>query len=278
MENRVRHIHQHFWRGKHFPQLVIRSTQQSFNAYKAHSHAEFSIGMITAGRTCLTIKNENIVLSQGEVVFIEPEEVHACNPISGEARSYYMLYIDNRWCLEQLSRMYGVSVEKFTCHHRVMKDHVLFEKIMRYVELFITHDSLKNAEKLEQELQSLLMSHCSPVFSTRSEHGLACEIQQRLLQDFTQPPLLEALAQELGYSQESVIRTFKRHFGITPKAFLNNRRIEQAKLLLRSGMNIVDVAYEVGFSDQSQLHRAFVNYTASTPKQYKHTASILDNN
>uniref|UniRef100_UPI0034578CB3 helix-turn-helix domain-containing protein n=1 Tax=uncultured Vibrio sp. TaxID=114054 RepID=UPI0034578CB3 len=49
------------------------------------------------------------------------------------------------------------------------------------------------------------------------------------------------------------------------KSFLSNYRVEKAKVLLKGGMEITDVANELGFFDQSQLHRTFVSYTASTP-------------
>ncbi|WP_229601047.1 AraC family transcriptional regulator [Vibrio cincinnatiensis] len=277
MENSARHINQCFWKGKHFPQLVIRSTQDSRQAYKMHSHSEFSIGIMTAGRTCLSIKQETMILSQGEITLIEPEEVHACNPISRESRSYHMLYVDHRWCLDSLSRLHGFRVEHFVCDRRVIRHAALFKKITQLIPSLILHDNDHYVEEMKELLHQLLFSYCSPLISERCCHRLAHQVQQQLLKDITQPPLLDTIAQEFGYSQESIIRIFKQHFGITPKAFLNNYRIEQAKLRLQSGMKIVDVAYDMGFSDQSQLHRMFVNYTASTPKQYKHTASILDN-
>ncbi|WP_245868824.1 helix-turn-helix transcriptional regulator, partial [Vibrio fujianensis] len=109
------------------------------------------------------------------------------------------------------------------------------------------------------------------------ESELVFKLRNRLLQDITCPPSLEAVSKELGRSKETLIRIFKRHLGITPKSFLNNSRVAKAKILLKRGMSIVDVAAEVGFSDQSQFHRTFVNYTASTPRQYQQITSIFDN-
>nr|WP_321461635.1 helix-turn-helix transcriptional regulator [uncultured Vibrio sp.] len=97
------------------------------------------------------------------------------------------------------------------------------------------------------------------------------------MQDIACAPSLDAVSKEFGRSKETLIRIFKKHLGITPKSFVNNSRVEKAKILLKRGMSIVDVAAEVGFSDQSQLHRTFVNYTASTPRQYQQVTSIFDN-
>ncbi|WP_333909671.1 helix-turn-helix domain-containing protein [Vibrio sp. SCSIO 43137] len=120
--------------------------------------------------------------------------------------------------------------------------------------------------------------YCSPVHKPDSVDELANKVRHRLLEDIVHPPSLETLSQQLGRPKETLIRNFKNQFGIPPKSFLNNNRIEKAKYLLRYGMNIVDVATEVGFSDQSQFHRNFVSYTASTPRQYQQLTSFFDNN
>lgn len=70
-------------------------------------------------------------------------------------------------------------------------------------------------------------------------------------------------------SKETLIRAFRRAFHTTPRAFVNNVRIERAKEKLRAGSRIADVAADLGFSDQAQLHRTFVSFTASTPGQYR---------
>ena len=46
-------------------------------------------------------------------------------------------------------------------------------------------------------------------------------------------------------------------------------RINEAKVLLKKGHNIVSVATELGFNDQSHFHRNFKKLVAATPAQYK---------
>ncbi|MFV0447014.1 MAG: helix-turn-helix domain-containing protein [Vibrio sp.] len=53
------------------------------------------------------------------------------------------------------------------------------------------------------------------------------------MQDITCAPSLEDVSREFGRSKETLIRIFKKHLGITPKSFLNNSRVEKAKILLK---------------------------------------------
>lgn len=75
------------------------------------------------------------------------------------------------------------------------------------------------------------------------------------------------LAAELSPSY--LIRAFKQYYGMTPHAFLVNRRIQFARTQLRSGQLIADVALAAGFADQSHLQRTFKQHFAATPGQYR---------
>jgi AraC-like DNA-binding protein len=273
----VRNINQHFWSSKGIPFLTIRTTQNSTQSYKAHCHSELSIGIIESGTTQLTLLNNEMMLEKADIVLIEPNVVHSCNPLQGQPRSYHMLYIDNTWCCHFLSKLYGYEIKKYDSQHNLLPALDNEIKLSELIHTVLNQDNEETASRLERQVFNLVSRYYSPILEHKDESHLASELKTRLLQDITQAPSLDVIAKELGKPAETLIRCFKKHYGITPKSFLNNNRIEQAKILLRQGMSIVDVSAEVGFSDQSQLHRTFVNYTASTPRQYQQGTSIFDN-
>ena len=283
----VKDINQSFWQHKMMPHLTVRSTSNSTQGYKAHSHSELSIGLITVGQTLLTLPDHQLCLSAGDIVLIDPNVVHSCNPINKLPRSYHMMYLDNHWCCQVLSGLYGHNVDKFACEYHLLPKSIAHSVLPACIEQLFSAENLANdiaashadlSEKIDLVLLDILPQFVSPVTDCPNQDPLAYSIKRLLTQDITDAPSLEAIAEQLNRPVESLIRHFKARFGITPKAFLTNHRIERAKYLLKGGMNIVDVAGEVGFSDQSQLHRAFVHYTASTPRQYQQLASIFDNN
>ena len=276
MENTTKDISQRYWVSEYAPYLTVRSTQNSTQSYKEHYHSELSVGIIKTGSTCLSLPEQDLVLNKGEVILIEPNLVHACNPLNKSPRSYYMLYVDSNWCCEALSTLYGYDVAGFVVDQDTLP---LFDcSLESAMDKLLEQDSVENASTVENILFDILSRYSSPIRAQSIEDTLALKVRERLLQDVESPPSLDTLSSEFGQTKETLIRRFKRYFGITPKAFLNNHRIEKAKFLLKSGKSIVDVAVEVGFSDQSQLHKAFVNYTASTPRQYQQVRSIFDNN
>ncbi|MGF1590825.1 MAG: helix-turn-helix domain-containing protein [Pleurocapsa sp.] len=64
----------------------------------------------------------------------------------------------------------------------------------------------------------------------------------------------------------------KQSTGITPHQYVIRCRIERAKYLIgQSKLSLADIAIQVGFVDQSHLHRHFKHLVGITPKNYRKT-------
>ena len=77
------------------------------------------------------------------------------------------------------------------------------------------------------------------------------------------------LAARAGLSEFHFQHRFSAVLGITPHRYQLMLRIFHAKLVLRRGMPIRDVATNVGFADQSHLHRYFRRIVGVPPGQYQ---------
>lgn len=68
-------------------------------------------------------------------------------------------------------------------------------------------------------------------------------------------------------------RTVQRHFllatGLTYKHYQQLTRAQSAADLLKAGMPAIEVAYELGYSDQFHLSRSLRTLTGQTPSQIK---------
>ncbi len=80
---------------------------------------------------------------------------------------------------------------------------------------------------------------------------------------------LNQLASSVQMSPHYFSRLFKKTTGFTPHQYVINCRIEKAKDLLKKGkLSIAEIAKEVGFVDQSHLHRYFKRKVGITPKSF----------
>jgi AraC family transcriptional regulator len=81
---------------------------------------------------------------------------------------------------------------------------------------------------------------------------------------------LSDLAERAGLSEFHFARSFKTSMGTTPRAFLENRRIEKAQELLReSDLSLAQIAAETGLGTQSRFTTTFRRATGFTPATYR---------
>lgn len=81
---------------------------------------------------------------------------------------------------------------------------------------------------------------------------------------------IEAIAKKVGASSKTLTRLFSLELQINPKAVQNLIRIDKAKALLKhSGMNVTQVAFEVGFNSLSSFIKSYRSLTGELPSQAK---------
>ncbi len=87
------------------------------------------------------------------------------------------------------------------------------------------------------------------------------------LDDAVGVPELATLAR-LSVSQFS--RAFKQSFGVSPHAYVMNRRVNRAQaLMLRAREPLSQIAIAVGLADQAHLSKLFRRLTGETPNAWR---------
>ena len=83
-------------------------------------------------------------------------------------------------------------------------------------------------------------------------------------------PNIKHLATANGMSHRQLNRRFKEATGLTPQQFMMRSRIERACEELReTNRSLSDIAYELGFCDQSAFTAQFRKRMTLTPKKYR---------
>lgn len=64
-------------------------------------------------------------------------------------------------------------------------------------------------------------------------------------------------------------RLFKRYYGLTPRQYLIDKRIEKSKEHLKNGMTVTETCYSVGFKSLGSFSQLFKTKTGYSPIAYQ---------
>jgi AraC-like DNA-binding protein len=113
-----------------------------------------------------------------------------------------------------------------------------------------------------------------PLPPVRADEAERLEVAMAYLKKhFVSVPPRADLAKLAGMSRFYFYRSFRRHFGTTPKAVEISLRIELAKRLLRDGVPLADVVAPCGFNSHPHLCLRFKLVTGQTPTEWRVGAS-----
>ena len=83
---------------------------------------------------------------------------------------------------------------------------------------------------------------------------------------------VEKLTEEVGISRAQLHRKLKEIAGVSAGEFIRNLRLEQAARLIEEGqINITQVAYSVGFNNQTHFSTVFKKHYGMSPSEYAET-------
>ncbi len=80
---------------------------------------------------------------------------------------------------------------------------------------------------------------------------------------------LDFLSHILFISKFHLLRLFKRYYGLTPRQYLIDKRIEVAKERLQNGMTVTETCFEVGFESLGSFSSLFKAKTGKSPIEFQ---------
>lgn len=247
------------------PWAELRDSARSPHCFRLHMHAEYSIGIVDAGRTVFHHAQGPQPIEAGGVVLIEPGAWHACNPEPGAPWSYRMLFVNADW----LHALLGVEALRFP--QRAVADAGITSQVDGLCQPI---DGIDSAHRLAQGLRQLLDRCAEPCAAPLPGGGI--ELQGALQRLHAGPDAgltVQSLALECGMSPTRFIRRFKAATGMTPGSYRLNLRLNGARRLLAAGTPLSEAAHAMGFADQAHLQRSFKAHHALTPGCYARSAT-----
>ncbi|WP_265821268.1 AraC family transcriptional regulator [Geovibrio ferrireducens] len=240
-----------------------------------HFHDYYVIGFISEGKRRMLCNNCSYIISEGDLILLNPKDNHACEQINDEPLNYK--------CINILPEVMQKCVSEITGSERLpVFDEPMVCRSALTPKLAELHMMIMNGENdlIKEETFLLFIARLIEEYAVKASAAanihrskaskLVCDY---LEENYSRNISLDELSRLAGMSKFHLLRSFTRQNGISPYGYLSTVRIDKSKKMLKEGLSLVDTALETGFSDQSHFSNVFKKFTGLTPGQYMKTFS-----
>lgn len=266
-----------------FP-IRIASKSNSALAYRTPMfHEELEIKLFYGGEATLMIDSDLISVQGGDIILVNPYEVHNTVQIGTEEGEYHLFNMSLDFLVKKnpqgLDLRYLLLTKGVCFQNRIRGDEELQRILFRVVE---------EIEKKPDSYQQMVHSLMTEFFLILLRRGTNEEKSGRLppidlryywqiepalhmiRRNYSQRITLEELAGACGMSKYHFCRIFYQCTDLTAMQCLMEYRLKVANhLLLHTNKNLTEIAQDCGFPDQGYFSRCYKKFYQISPLQHR---------
>lgn len=223
-----------------------------------HWHLCSEMLFVFDGQGVQTLNGERFVFRSGDAFYIAPGTVHAT--VSEEERCY--IGVTQFYCSGNLPSLHlpagQMGSEAAALFSRLQEESTL--RRPGYVSM---------VQGLTFQALGLMERYGTEVGHMPSDAGEAQKMAAYLRSHLTERMTLSDAAKAAGYSPAYFSRLFHEWMGMPFKAYMDELKIQAAKVMLSEGMTAVSVAGMLQYETPSSFSRTFRRITGQTPSDYR---------
>ncbi|SMF84674.1 AraC-type DNA-binding protein [Paenibacillus uliginis N3/975] len=247
-----------------------------------HWHDELQFVYIVRGEALFQINDEEMVIRQGEGLFINSGCLHMAEDWNDTRCTYICLNVSPQFVLpKELHASYVYPyIQATNVPYYFLNPNESFGKEILDAIVKINQCIQKKPPRYEIDISVMLtfiwrsiVSNTPQIENDQTENMSYQRIKRMLNwihQHYTEKIRLEDIARVGQLSRSETCRYFKRMIKTSPLSYVIEYRIQQSlDLLRRPESNVTEVAYQVGFNSTSYFIDKFSKSMNMTPLAYK---------
>lgn len=262
-----------FWRATDYHNLELLSATYITHQFARHYHETYAIGVVEGGSYTFYHKGSMEIIRAGQMVLINPNEVHSGKPVDNMGWKYRMFY-PNVNLMRKIAK--EISGEDWVQPHflyPVVEDELVARQLLHLHHVLERSDNrLKRDTAMRVAFGALILRHAENIPHNAlftPERNAVKQVREYLENHYEDNTSLDELANIAGLSPFHLVRVFREETGLPPHTYLTHVRVMKAREMLQNDpRSIADVAYATGFTDQSHLTRWFKRIVGVTPGKY----------
>ena len=261
--------------------------------FDGESHDFWEMVYVDKGSVCVTRDEDEIILSQGDIIFHCPNEFHAIKAYESEPNFFVisfvtsspaMLYLEkHRAKLDKMLKPFiSAIIKEAELTYIIPKNDPTLKKLKKRENAIIGGEQFIKTY-LEQllillirELQKVGHSEVFPNKKSMENHLIA-SVKEYLEEHVTASYRITDICKRLGYSKSYLCKLFHEQTGSTIADYGMKLKIKLAKQLIRENkLNFSEISDKLSFDNPQYFSRAFKRITGMSPTEFKKTLRLED--
>ena len=241
--------------------LVARQSR-GFQGFPVMFHTHMEILCVIKGKIVVNIDGKTNVLKDGDICVVFPYVFHGYEN-SPEAEFRLIMFSPEV--------VFGFEKNVFSKRpsNPFFKMNDTFEMLTKKIVSLS-----KDNEHIALAYLSALVGEIMAVSDMINTENITETLVQRLLiycnEHFNEDISVSSAATECFISESYVSKIFAKKFKRSFRAYINDLRINEAKVLLKkSDLKINEIMYTCGFKNQSSFNRVFMDSCGVSPREYR---------
>jgi len=259
--------------------FVHHHSPDSPDSHTLHINNYLEIYVYIRGDHKYIVGNKLYDLREGDIILINPRQVHKALPVTAGMYERFYLLVDVH-CFDGLQRnplaqlLHGGENGQRISPPEAIRSQVL--KLLYTISDCFQKGNDRQVTALGCLLQLLDILNTQLQTQTDATPAPAVpELLEKILNFVAENTALlqttAQIAQALGFTPQYLSAYFSRQIGTPLKTYLQAQKIALAKDLLDKGADVTAACFGCGFNDCSYFIRVFKKYVGMTPLRYKET-------
>lgn len=235
------------------------------------AHEWVSISAVISGSFVYRSTHGRRLMTPGSFLLGNQHACFECSHEHGAGDRCIAFHYDPSLIEEAAGGLSGVQNTAFREHRLPPLDNLL--PYIHRISRLVRQPSQEDAEAVAFDLASTILAVANDtleVSATLRDEARITAAVERINCSFEEPLTIELLASEAGVSKFHFARVFRQIAGVTPYAYVLNRRLmAAADLLLASDRTVLDIALCCGFGDLSEFTRRFHERFGRPPRAFR---------
>lgn len=245
-------------------------------------HDFYELFLTIKGSFSLDVNNKNYIISDGQLGFIKPGDIHTKRLLNGEQCNNINFAIKAESVTEIFQFLYNKDpIECISKNQDVFSlsnnQKLIITSGLRYLSLFPIDQFLEKQIYLKKLLLNIfadiIVPECLKINSNKAIPAWMNELLSELQNNSSISSGMDYMVNYTGKTKEHICRSFKKYIGITPIKYLNNKKLNYAaNMLQHSDREIVLISEDLGFSSISYFYKCFSEAFGITPAHYRQSS------